>query len=128
MMTRRNKSDERPSESLAPRAKRSRLHLSFSAFSVDVDENHDSASASLDLEGDDDIGIQPEGGDHHPSDIPFGQPTSLAKWVIYRNKPVLIPHWHFNTDRQHDFDCQCDYCTILNSHDTVVLKGKPSFS
>ena len=40
---------------------------------------------------------------------------SLAQWVKYRNKWVLIPDWHFRTDAQHVPECDCRFCEILKS-------------
>ena len=40
-------------------------------------------------------------------------PYSLAQWVHYRNKWVLIPDWHFRTDAQHVPECDCRFCEIL---------------
>ena len=39
-------------------------------------------------------------------------PYSLAQWVHYRNKWVLIPDWHFRTDAQHVPECDCRFCEI----------------
>lgn len=40
---------------------------------------------------------------------------SLATWVKYRNKWVLIPDWHFRTDAQHVPECDCRFCEILKA-------------
>ena len=40
-------------------------------------------------------------------------PYSLAQWVHYRNKWVLIPDWHFRTDAQHVPECDCRFCETL---------------
>ena len=51
-----------------------------------------------------------------PSDDPnCPDRNSLAKWVKYRNRWVLIPHWYFMTDRMHDEDCICPHCGILRA-------------
>ena len=42
-------------------------------------------------------------------------PYSLAQWVKYRNKWVLIPDWHFRTDAQHVPECRCRFCEILKT-------------
>lgn len=125
-MSRRNKS--LPSQSHAHVAKRARCSEDGTGGSLELNIGAESSitdsamtdSAPTETDSEDSVDIVQSSMTSN-SRCPVPKQYSLARWVLFRNKAILIPHDHFDTDRQHDPECDCKWCLILNSPDTVPL-------
>ena len=114
----RNKLSRALSQSNDPSAKRTCRSQDVDRGVVDtpneIDEVDISDLVSRDeppTESEDESGISCSSYWRPANDFPY----SLAVWVKYRNKWVLIPDWHFRTDAQHVPDCNCRFCEILKA-------------